>query len=136
MPPVPQAGFWPQVHTPLVQLSALASQATQATPPVPQLAAEAARQTPLASQQPLGHVVASHTHAPALHSWSAAHALHAAPLEPHCVFVAAMHVLPVPQQPLHMLPPQLQAPFEQESPLAQPLHAPPPVPHAVALCEE
>jgi hypothetical protein len=57
-------------------------------------------------------------------------------LEPHCAFVGETHALLALQQPLHMLPPQVQAPFEHDSPVAQLLHAAPPVPHAFALCPE
>jgi hypothetical protein len=42
--------------------------AWHATPPTPQVALELPWHTPFASQQPLGHDLASHTHFPPLHS--------------------------------------------------------------------
>jgi len=50
------------------------------------------------------------------------------------VVVGEMHALPVPQQPLHIVPPQLHVPFEHESPLAQALHARPPLPQFPLPC--
>jgi len=63
--------------------------------------------------------------------------MHMAPLAPHWVLVVGeTHVLPVPQQPLHTVPPQEHAPLEHESPPAQAAHARPPLPHVPELCIE
>jgi hypothetical protein len=63
--------------------------AAHAAPPVPQSAlAVPGWQTPDASQQPCGQLVASHWHAPSTHSWPAGQATHAAPLAPHSASVA------------------------------------------------
>jgi len=66
------------LHTPPAQLPA-GPQSWQAAPPLPQLAAVLpARQAPPA-QQPFGHEVPSHTHAPDTHRWPAAQG----PVAPH-----------------------------------------------------
>jgi hypothetical protein len=66
-----------------------------------------------------------------------AQAMHVAPLAPHWAFVVGeTHVLPVPQQPLHIVPPHEQVPFEHESPLAHALHARPPLPQVPELWPE
>ena len=55
------------------------SQAMHASPPEPHRSREGIRQTSSASQQPVGHDVASHTHAPMSQRWPAEHAA----IEPH-----------------------------------------------------
>jgi hypothetical protein len=64
------------------------------------------------SQQPM-HVVGLQMHCPAvLQVWSEEHAWHATPLTPQAVLDDVMQ-LPLEQQPAHVPPPQVQAPFEQ-----------------------
>jgi hypothetical protein len=85
----------PQEHTPAVHESP-EPQAAQATPPTPQSVADcedcATHAFPL--QHPVGHEVASHTHLPVAvsHSCPVPHALHAAPPEPHDVFVSEANI--------------------------------------------
>jgi hypothetical protein len=84
-------------------------------------------------QQPAGHEVPSHTHAPVLllHSSPAAQATHVAPPEPHEEFdslESASHVVPL-QQPEHEPPPQLHTPLEHVSPVPHAPHVAPAVPH-------
>jgi hypothetical protein len=57
------APHW-QVPVAVQRLVVWGSQAVQLEPAVPQVLTERARQT-LPSQQPVGHELASHTHAPA-----------------------------------------------------------------------
>lgn len=88
-------------------------------------------------QHPFGQDVASHTHWPALHSWLALHAAHAAPPLPHDAldsFASPSHVEPL-QQPVHdVVPPQEHTPELQASPEPQDAHAAPPLPQSVADC--
>jgi len=92
----------------------------------------------LPTQHPFGHEVASQTHRPVgLHSWPAAHALHAAPVAPHDVLdslASSSHVPLAAQHPGHDDPPQVHAPLEQASPVPQAEHTRPPVPHSVDDC--
>ena len=101
------------------------AQASQAAPPVPQIALVVPGwQTPFASQQPAGQLFASHKQlpppGPATHSCPAGQALQAAPSAPHSVFeVPARQLTPLQQPvahsaglqkathcwPLHSLPP-------------------------------
>ena len=75
--------------------------AAQAAPPVPQSAlAVPGWQTPDASQQPFGQLVASHWHAPSTHSWPAGQVTHAAPFAPHSAFVAGFTQAVPLQQPV------------------------------------
>jgi hypothetical protein len=124
-----------QAHCPLVQAWPLA-QATQAAPPVPQVAAAEVWHCPLLSQQPLGHEAASHTHLPwALHSWWVAQAAHEPPLAPQVVFDAVTQV-PFEQHPLQLVPPQLQAPPLQAWPEEHAPQAFPPEPQALVDCAD
>lgn len=91
-------------------------------------------------QQPLGHDVASQTHAPlvVLHSWPVPHALQAAPPVPQELFdsePSASHVPPAVQQPLQDEPPQVQVPDEHDCPDAHAEQAAPPVPHVPDDCD-
>jgi hypothetical protein len=73
--PVPQDGFPWQVQVPVVgsQLSLFfASHGAHALPPMPQVAAAGAKQTP-PEQHPLGQDWALHTHAPPTHAVPAPH---------------------------------------------------------------
>jgi len=70
------------------------------------------------------------THLPwALHSWLAWQATHVPPPAPQAWFVDATHV-PLEQQPVHVVPPQLHAPAVHACPVAQVPQALPPEPHA------
>jgi hypothetical protein len=72
---------------------------------------------PVPSQQPLGHVLASHTHVPcAPHSWLAPHAAHTLPLAPHSWFETGVTHWAFAQQPLQLVPPHEHAPALQASP--------------------
>ena len=137
-----------------VQVPALhtfpAAQAEQAVPAFPHwdvdCADGATQVVPL--QQPDGQVVALHVaaHAPELQAWPEAQTAHAAPPLPHwetdCADWATQ-VLPL-QQPdgqvvaLQLVPPPVpdgaQAPEVHASPVAQPLHAAPPLPHWAFDC--
>ena len=75
--------------------------ATQAAPLAPQSAlAVPAWQTPLASQQPVGQLFASHLHLPLTHSCPVGHDTQAAPSEPHSALVTDFtQVVPL-QQPV------------------------------------
>lgn len=87
----------PHVHWPAVHPSAVASQATQAPPPDPQVVAEAASHV-LPEQQPLGHT--QPLHAPAVHVSPCGHAAQACPALPHAAASCpVMQVSPL-QQPL------------------------------------
>ena len=77
--PAPQGAFVPHLQLPPPQLSLVsASHVPHAPPLVPQLALLGVLQV-LPAQQPVGHEVASHTHAPPTQRWPTPHA---APL-PH-----------------------------------------------------
>jgi hypothetical protein len=92
------------------------------------------RHWPVASQQPLGHDVASHTHLPcALQRWFALHATHWPPLTPQLVFDEAWHT-PFEQQPAQLVLPQLHAPLLHVCPVEHVPHALPDAPHAAAVC--
>ncbi len=86
-------------------------------------------------QQPLGHDVESQTHCPLpLHSWpGTTQALQVLPDAPHIVFDSSAGVTHVPplQQPGQLVPPQVQAPPEQASPLLHFPQAAPPDPHSL-----
>ena len=57
---------------------------------------------PLASQQPVGQVVALQTHMPLAHAWPAAQLPHAAPPVPQAFCaVPGWHIPPASQQPPH-----------------------------------
>jgi hypothetical protein len=98
-------------------------------------------QAPVASQQPVGHVVALHEellHIPALQLSPDGHAVHAAPPLPHAPRVVPDSQKPsASQQPigqleaLHVVP--MHAPPVQESPGGHGRHALPPTPHADVL---
>jgi hypothetical protein len=84
-------------------------------------------------QQPFGHDVASHTHAPTdlLHSSPELQAWHAEPPAPHeplDSLARASHVVPL-QQPAHDDPPQVHVPPLHACPVEHALQAAPPVPH-------
>lgn len=106
------------------------------------------------SQQPLGQLVASQTHAPLTqrcpephgapvpqaHSPSvhrsepASHAVHISPPSPHAVLLGITHVAPEQHPSGHVAALQLvQAPPVHVLPPLQALHRPPPMPHAVAV---
>jgi hypothetical protein len=119
--PAAQATPLPHRQVPVAeQLSDRMSHATQVDPASPQLPGARARQVaPL--QQPLGHDIESHTHAPPLQRWPAthaaptphahdpsapqwsallpSHATHAAPLAPQVASAGVLHTPPV-QQPV------------------------------------
>jgi hypothetical protein len=92
------------------------------------------------TQQPLGHEVASQTHADSLHSWPDGHATHAFPPIPHDVLVSLVgcsHLKVEPllaQHPGHDLPAHVHEPSEHASPFTHAPQAPPPVPHAPVDC--
>jgi hypothetical protein len=92
------------------------------------------------TQHPWAHEVASQTHCPIpLHSWPVGHAAHMAPAAPQEAFdspVGASHLSSAVQQPGHDVPAHEHAPAIQFSPVAHALHAPPPVPHAIAVCAD
>jgi hypothetical protein len=100
--------------------------AVHATPPVPQVALLDVWHLPVASQQPLGHVLASHTQVPCvLHSWLAPHAAHTPPFAPHSWFETGLTHWALAQQPLQLVPPHEHAPALHASPG---LHWPQPLP--------
>jgi hypothetical protein len=114
-------------------------QLVQVAPPVPHCVFDGVvTQCWVVGSQHPAQLVASQTHWPwALHFWSEPHAMHAAPLAPHWVLlVGETHVLPVPQQPLHMVPPQEHCPLVHESPPEHAPHARPPLPQVPELCIE
>ncbi len=116
------------------------AQPAQAAPPVPHdplLWAPHCSQVPVEPplQQPLPHVLTSHTHWPVLrsHSRLVPHALHAtppAPQEAFDSFARASQVVPL-QQPAQADPPQLHIPLVHADPPPHAPHACPPVPHDV-----
>ncbi len=148
--PLAHAAPVPHVQTPFVHESALMPQAMHAPPPVPQVEAEGVLQFG-PEQHPLGHVVALHPHAPAMHFCIMGQVWHAAPALPQFVSELPGRQLFPEQQPLHEVlshrhtpieqccplehcgpPPQVQVPLE-EQPSAfalQVVHAEPAVPHA------
>lgn len=86
-------------------------------------------------QQPFGQEVASQTHplADLLHSSPVLQAAHTVPDVPHVLLfwlANGRHAwVAVSQHPLHVEPPQVQAPFEQVWLFEHALHAAPAVPH-------
>jgi hypothetical protein len=73
-----------------------------------------------------------------LHCWPETQAAHVRPPAPQEAFdsLASGSHEPVPvQHPAQAPPPHEQLPFEQESPVAQVLHAAPPVPHSELDCD-
>jgi hypothetical protein len=149
-----QAPRPPQRHIPLVHVSPCIDtvQSMHMRPMSPQLVGLAGWQT-LPAQQPLGHDIASHTHAPPMHRCPVPHAApaphrheppvhesapvphetHDAPMRPHARRVGGVtHVEPeqhpvaheVGVQPLQTPPEHVPAPHD--------VHAAPPVPHALA----
>lgn len=147
--PAAQAGPVPQRHSPSAHESAIAeSQATHAAPPAPHVVLELARHV-LPSQQPLGHEVASHTHAPPAQRWplphggpdphvhapavhpsarDGSHATHAPPAVPHVARLGALHVVPE-QHPVVQPAAQVSQTPAVQPPPPQVWHEPPPVPH-------
>jgi len=130
-------------------------QPVQAPPPVPQLCSDGALQV-VPAQQPFGHELWSHTHAPPTQRWPLAHAwppgphthapptqrsavaglhaAHTAPPAPHAPADGELQLLPL-QQPFgheSALQP-LQAPASQVCPAPQVWQAAPPEPHAVGV---
>jgi hypothetical protein len=121
--PVPHAGPVPQPHVPPVQLSATAElHVVQPPPPVPHAVGRATLHT-LPAQQPVGHDVALHTHAPPTQACPAPHAapvphLHAPPLQvseiagsharhaepaaPHAVVLGVVQTEPAQQPVVHV----------------------------------
>ena len=113
----------PHVQTPSSQVSEVPVHATQAAPFFPQAVTLIGWHTP-AAQQPLGHEVASQTHAPPWHRWpegqvalapqphepsarqvlacEALQAVHAPPSMPHWVADGAVQVVPL-QHPVRQL---------------------------------
>jgi hypothetical protein len=131
-----------QTHWPAALQVCPVAHAPQAAPPTPHEdgdSAEKASHVPVEVQHPLGHEVASQTHFPVLtlHTWPDGHPAHVAPLAPQDALdspESCSHE-PVPvQQPGHEPPPQVHAPFEQESPAPQAVHDAPPVPHSDPCC--
>ena len=101
-PPGQEAGVHSQ--TPLAPQACRAAQAAQAAPAAPHFAAvwvAYKTQAPVvASQQPLGHEVASQTHVVPLQRCPAAHAMQAAPPTPQAVLVGVVHAPVLLQQPV------------------------------------
>lgn len=146
--PVAQGPFAPQLQRPASQRSLIAgSQARHCCPGAAHAIPLVGVQT-LPAQHPLGHDVASHTHAPPTQRWPAvqaapppqlhvpsiaqrseltvSHAAHAIPGAAHVVGESTSHVAPL-QQPLgHDVASHTQAPETQRCPAP---HAAP-VPHA------
>jgi hypothetical protein len=160
----PDVQTWPAAHGPdaphrhwpslrHVSPAPPAVQSTHAWPIVPQVVGACVVHT-FPAQQPVGHDVASQTHAPLTHRWPDAHIgpvpqwqlpavhasapvphdTHASPDAPHAMLVAGeTHVVPE-QHPLahddgvH----PLHTPPEHVPPLHD-VQAAPPIPHAVAL---
>jgi hypothetical protein len=92
-------------------------------------------QAPVASQQPPGHEVASHTHVPVpLHSCPCLQPTQAAPLTPHAAFVGVTQLPVTSQQPLgHEAASQMHPPSPHAWPGGQVTHAAAPVPHAAEV---
>jgi len=159
----PEAQRWPDAHgdpvphahAPLAQRSERASHAMQAVPPDPHVLTDDAEHV-LPLQHPLAQLVALQlVHAPPTHESPALHVAQAAPPAPHAArLLPGVQVSPL-QQPAHELASHTHAPDAQcwpvphaapdpqvQLPLASQVslvrashawHAPPPVPHAVAL---
>jgi hypothetical protein len=155
--PVAHSAPAPHAQVPVAaQLSAVSgSQVTQAAPPLPQVDGDGALQV-VPAQHPLGHEPASHTQVPPAQRWPTAQAgcvpqahcpaaeqlsartasqpVQVAPAVPQVATEGGLHVAPeqqpfgqvVPLQPLHTPPTHNCAPGQLS-------HAPPPVPHDVAL---
>lgn len=109
--------------------------ATHATPPVPHVPLADVWQLLDASQQPLGHVFASQTHLPCVHSWFAPQTKQTLPLAPHSWLDATRH-RPLAQQPPQLRPPQEHAPLVHASPSSHAPHALPPEPQTVGDCPD
>jgi hypothetical protein len=148
--PAPHAAPVPHRQAPPLQAFVVPVHAAHAAPPVPHAAAVWAApctHTP-ALQQPVGQLVASHTHAPPTHRWPAPqaalvpqrqapavqrspvvpHEVHAAPAAPHAVAPVGVQTLPA-QQPLgQLVASHTHAPPMQRWPVPQAA----PVPHAQA----
>jgi hypothetical protein len=95
-------------------------------------------QFPLPSQQPLGHDVASQTHAPLLHSFPVAQAVQFAPFVPHCEFVGGLTQDVPTQQPLGQsleLQYAWHEPFVHWVPVLHATQAAPPEPHSELVGE-
>jgi hypothetical protein len=90
----------PHVHTPAVHASARPPQPTHAAPPVPQLAVVAGETHVVPLQQPAGHDVALHSHAPETHCTPLAQAAPA----PQAHVPSDVHVSAVIPQLVHVPP--------------------------------
>jgi hypothetical protein len=111
-------------------------QEVQAAPPVPQAVAISLVTQVLPLQHPLGHDVALHTHAPcALHCWPVVHPTHAPPETPQALLDDVTHV-PLEQQPLQLVPPQVHAPPLHDWPDVHSPQASPADPHADVDCAD
>lgn len=144
--PAAHAAPVPQRHAPLTQALVAPEQTPQAAPPVPHLVglwADWPTHAP-ALQQPLGQLVASHTHAPDAHRWPAAQppawvpqaqapavhrsapvqAVHEPPSMPHCAALGLTQVAPMQQPFLQLLESQTQAPATHRWPAAHGARAP------------
>ena len=90
-----------QTHCPLPLHASPLPHAWQLAPPTPHALLLDAWHWPLASQQPLGHEAASHTHRVPLQCWPPAQTAHVAPPLPHAASVLpAVHVVALLQHPL------------------------------------
>jgi hypothetical protein len=138
--PAPHEGPVPQAHAPPLQVSALvASQVAQPPPAVPHALTVGAVHT-LPAQQPLGHEVASHTHAPPTHrcpaphgapaphthapflhvsAFCGSHAPHAPPAPPHADADGEVTQVFPWQHPAQVVAHPAQLPATQASPAAQ-----------------
>jgi hypothetical protein len=95
----------------------VALQAVQAAPPIPHVVAPEVWHLPVASQQPFGHVFASHTQSPCvLHSWFVPHAAQTLPFAPQSLLVTGVTHWPLAQHPLQLAPPHEHAPALHVSP--------------------
>jgi hypothetical protein len=103
--------------------------AWQLAPPLPHVPSLDVWHWPFASQQPLGHVVPSHTHLPCVeHLWLAPQAAHCTPPTPHVALDDVWQV-PFEQQPVQDVLPQLHAPLLHVCPAVHDPHALPAEPH-------
>jgi hypothetical protein len=147
----------PQVQVPLVHPSAEGvPHDWQATPPTPHGVGDAdTRQLPVASQHPVGHEVALHSHLPPRHCWpglhgvpepphsqlpkvqlSATRVLHArqaSPPTPHALVERALHVEPEQQPCVQVCVHPVHAPDAQLSPFGHVWHWLPPLPQAPSV---
>lgn len=98
--PGAQLGLGPQRHWPLAEqtFALVASQATQESPPAPQVASARALQV-FPEQQPVAQEVASHTHSPPTHRWPPAHAAPEPQPQPPPEHESARSTLQVEQAP-------------------------------------